>query len=68
MLIDGGTFANNPAMCAYAEARQADPDSAILLVSLGTGRHAQPIHYHAGLLGWAGAILNIVFDGVSRAN
>ena len=66
MLIDGGTFANNPAMCAYAEARQTDAESEILLVSLGTGRHAQPIHYHAGLLGWAGAILNIVFDGVSR--
>jgi uncharacterized protein len=67
VLIDGGTFANNPAMCAYAEARKADPESEILLVSLGTGRHAQPIHYHPGLLGWASPILNIVFDGVSRA-
>jgi predicted acylesterase/phospholipase RssA len=67
MLIDGGTFANNPAMCAYAEARRTDPESGILLVSLGTGRHAEPIHYHPGLLGWASPILNIVFDGVSRA-
>ena len=66
MLIDGGTFANNPAMCAYAEARRADPECEILLVSLGTGRHARPIRYHAGLLGWAGPILDIVFDGVSR--
>jgi len=67
MLIDGGTFANNPAMCAYAEAQRTDAESEILLVSLGTGRHAEPIHYHPGLLGWASPMLNIVFDGVSRA-
>jgi patatin-like phospholipase/acyl hydrolase len=66
VLIDGGTFANNPAVCAYAEARKMHPDAEILLVSLGTGRHAQPIHYRPGLLGWAAPILDIVFDGVSR--
>ena len=67
MLIDGGTFANNPAMCAYADVRRADPEAQILVVSLGTGRHAEPIRYHPGLLGWASPILNIVFDGVGRA-
>jgi hypothetical protein len=67
LLIDGGVFANNPAMCAYADVRQTDPGTEILIVSLGTGRHAEPIHYRAGLLGWAGPILSIVFDGVSRA-
>jgi predicted acylesterase/phospholipase RssA len=66
-LIDGGTYANNPAMCAYAEARQADPDCEVLLVSLATGRHVEPIHYRPGLLGWARPILDVVFDGVSRA-
>jgi predicted acylesterase/phospholipase RssA len=66
MLIDGGTFANNPALCAFAEIRQLDPDADVLLVSLGTGRHAEPIHYRPGLLGWAKPILDIVFDGVSR--
>ena len=65
-LIDGGTFANNPAMCAYADARRADPAADILLVSLGTGRHVEPVAYRPGLLGWASPILNIVFDGVSR--
>ena len=66
ILIDGGTYANNPALCAYAETRQIDPDADILLVSLGTGRHAQAIHYRPGLLGWAKPILDVVFDGVSR--
>jgi patatin-like phospholipase/acyl hydrolase len=46
-LIDGGVFANNPAMCAYAEARSMDfstnqkavfPSAVdMLIVSLGTG-------------------------------
>lgn len=65
-LIDGGMYANNPALCAYAEARQLYPDAEILLVSLGTGRHAQAIRYRPGLLGWAKSILDVVFDGVSR--
>jgi patatin-like phospholipase/acyl hydrolase len=66
MLIDGGVYANNPALCAYAGTRQIDPDTEVLLVSLGTGRHAQAIHYRPGLLGWAKPILDVVFDGVSR--
>jgi predicted acylesterase/phospholipase RssA len=66
MLIDGGTYANNPALCAYAEARQIEPDCDVFLVSLGTGRHVRAIDYRPGLLGWAKPILDVVFDGVSR--
>lgn len=41
-LIDGGVFASNPAMCAYAEARKLHPyEKDFLLVSLGTGVHVQ---------------------------
>ncbi len=69
-LIDGGTYANNPGMCAYAEARHLFPDRDVLLVSLGTGELTRPIMYqlakHWGLLGWAKPILDIVFDGVSK--
>jgi uncharacterized protein len=68
MLMDGGTFANNPAVCAYAEARLRFPEAEVLMVSLGTGRHAQPISYYPGLLGWARPILDVVFDGVSRTS
>ncbi len=38
-LIDGGVFANNPAMCAFIEARKIFPSShRYTILSLGTGR------------------------------
>jgi patatin-like phospholipase/acyl hydrolase len=58
-LIDGGVFANNPAMCAYAEARSTmfskelnDPEKPdkphahdMIVVSIGTGSSAKPYQY-----------------------
>ncbi|GAC1452364.1 MAG: patatin-like phospholipase family protein [Chitinophagaceae bacterium] len=58
-LIDGGVYANNPALCAYAEARKTtfstflkdsektDLPTAkdMLIVSLGTGTVKKPYHY-----------------------
>ncbi len=69
-LIDGGVFANNPAMCAYAEARHTHPkESAFFLVSIGTGQNKKRIPYEKakgwGALGWARPVLNVVFDGVN---
>jgi uncharacterized protein len=69
-LIDGGVYANNPAMCGYVEAvsTQKEPCDC-LVVSLGTGEHTRPIPYNDakdwGLAMWAQPILNVVFDGVS---
>ncbi len=38
-LIDGGVYANNPAMCAYIEARKLYPNAwRYQIVSIGTGR------------------------------
>ncbi|HQY20592.1 MAG TPA: CBASS cGAMP-activated phospholipase [Ignavibacteria bacterium] len=70
-LIDGGVFANNPSMCAYAEAiKEFGSDEEILLVSLGTGELTRRISYEEsknwGLIGWARPLLDVVFDGVSR--
>ncbi|WP_243301020.1 patatin-like phospholipase family protein [Geothrix oryzisoli] len=70
VLVDGGVFANNPAMCAYAEARQAPSGGAdILLVSLGTGLYTRPYRYEDakgwGVAGWARPILDVIFDGVA---
>jgi len=59
-LIDGGMFANNPAMCAYAEARtskfkeifQRDdkpnyPNATeMIIISIGTCSHGEPYPYH----------------------
>ncbi len=66
-LVDGGVFATNPAMCAYAEAA-GDLE---LLVSLGTGEHTRPLPYEQvkgwGRLEWARPVLDVVFDGTADA-
>jgi len=68
-LVDGGVFANNPSMCAYAEILSEDRGADVFVVSLGTGQLNRPIHYADakdwGLLGWAKQIFNVVLDGVS---
>jgi hypothetical protein len=70
-LCDGGVFAANPAMCAYAEARRRHPDARIRLLSLGTGQLTRPLHYQDvigwGLIEWARPLFDVVFDGVSDA-
>jgi uncharacterized protein len=62
-LVDGGVFAINPAMCAYAEvAGKLD-----LLLSLGTGSHTRRLPYDEikdwGELEWARPVIDVVFDG-----
>jgi patatin-like phospholipase/acyl hydrolase len=68
-LVDGGVFANNPALCAYAEVLAQHRAAGAIVVSLGTGQLNRPIHHRDakdwGLLGWARPILDVVFDGVS---
>ncbi len=69
-LIDGGVFANNPAMCAYAEARAKYPEcDDFHLVSLGTGEFSRPLRYaeiqNWGLARWAQPILAVVLGGVT---
>jgi patatin-like phospholipase/acyl hydrolase len=70
-LCDGGVFAANPAMCAYAEARRRHPRAEIRLLSLGTGQLTRPLHYADvkgwGLIEWARPLFDVVFDGVSDA-
>lgn len=69
-LVDGGVFANNPAMCAYASARKLYPRAEeYLVVSVGTGQMERAIPYDKarnwGLLHWARPLLSVIFDGVS---
>jgi len=70
-LVDGGVFANNPAMCGYAEAARFQRDHDLVLVSLGTGQRSDPIPYEKakdwGLVNWPRPLLDVVFDGVSDA-
>ena len=62
-LIDGGVFAVNPAMCAYAEVA----GTLDLLLSLGTGEHTRALPYEKvrgwGQLEWARPVIDVVFDG-----
>lgn len=72
-LIDGGTYANNPAMCAVAESICATKFDRrlgdIFMVSLGTGEQTRAINYLSardwGVINWAQPILSVVFHGVS---
>ncbi|HEX6390298.1 MAG TPA: patatin-like phospholipase family protein [Solirubrobacteraceae bacterium] len=68
-LVDGGVFATNPAMCAFAEAQRLEPGSRTLLLSLGTGQQTKPIRFDDargwGLVEWVRPVIDIVFDGVA---
>lgn len=76
-LVDGGLFANDPALIAYVEALQWGwrPEE-ILVVSIGTGTAAdQPISHASatawGAVGWlnpanGSPLLSILLDGQAR--
>ncbi|TVR98211.1 MAG: patatin [Rhodospirillales bacterium] len=68
-LVDGGVFANNPAMCAYVSAKRIFPAAdRYVIVSLGTGELERPIPYEDarnwGLVRWIRPILSVIMDGV----
>lgn len=69
-LVDGGIFANNPAMCAFVEALSDGRDiESVLMVSLGTGELTHRLAYEDtvnwGLARWAQPILDSALSGVS---
>ena len=71
-LVDGGVYANNPSLYAYAEVKRAWRDvNDCLLISLGTGELSLRMPYEEartwGLAKWAQPILDVAFDGVSDA-
>lgn len=72
VLVDGGVFVNNPAMCAFAEAyaHGQTPDQ-IVLAAFGTGIATRKIAYDKaknwGALGWVQPIISVMMDGESDA-
>ena len=68
-LVDGGVYANNPAMCALVEAQAVYGAEDVLVVSLGTGEPTRGIPWKEakdwGLAAWARPLLDVVFEGVS---
>jgi uncharacterized protein len=70
-LVDGGVTANNPTMCAIAEARKAWDDESfddLRVLSVGTGYQTRKINgpesRNWGAIGWfaKGDILNVLSD------
>ncbi len=81
-LIDGGVFANNPALCAYAEARTINFEDLshgkpnkptakdMMIVSIGTGSVEKSYKYddmkNSGMIGWIQPIIDIMMSGNSE--
>ena len=73
-----GVFANNPALCAYAEARNIKFDAArnkptasdMFILSIGTGSNPKKYHHQNvkdwGLVEWIKPIIDIMMSGVSE--
>ena len=69
-LIDGGVFAVNPSMCAYADVVAAGRVAELeLMLALGTGEQTRAYTFEQtrwwGQLEWARPVLDMVFDGVA---
>lgn len=71
-LVDGGVFASNPALCAYAQARNMYPgETEFLVVSLGTGLqiHNRPCSKikNWGIVDWAVPISAVMLNASSAS-
>lgn len=78
-LIDGGVFVNNPALCAYAEARtlfngengkEKCTATDMFILSMGTGSQKKPYEYKKakdwGKVEWISPLIDIMMSGVSE--
>lgn len=72
-LLDGGLFANNPTLCAIADAcaRYHKTLDELMVVSLGTGGSRDSIRWNsienAGIISWIIPLLSMMFAGSSTA-
>ena len=72
-LVDGGVFANNPSLCAYAEVRNARNDSKaanMMILSLGTGSENREYEYNEaknwGKVNWVQPAIDIMMSGAAE--
>lgn len=73
-LVDGGMFANNPALCAYAEVRKKFENKPtakdMMVLSLGTGFIRKEYDYDDakdwGAVKWLKPLIDIMMSGVSE--
>ena len=67
--IDGGMYANSPALLAFVAARRLMPlATRFLIVSLGTGEVSHPLPYSDakdwGLIGWAPKLIDVILTAM----
>jgi patatin-like phospholipase/acyl hydrolase len=70
VLIDGGVFANNPALCAWVDEHEdVRANSDVLILSLGTGSVPHPVRFDRarrwGKVAWARPAIGSFLDGQS---
>jgi patatin-like phospholipase/acyl hydrolase len=73
-LIDGGVFANNPTLCAYAEVRNKFPDRPrakdMAILSIGTGYDKKVYEFEKakdwGMMHWVKPLFDIMLSGVAE--
>ena len=69
VLVDGGVFANNPAMCALVDEREGASGKIadVLMLSLGTGSVPHPVTFSStqwwGKIRWAQPAIGALLDG-----
>ena len=65
-LIDGGVWANDPALCAVTEARLLWPGECLQMISIGTGTTRERVSAHEasgwGLAGWGPHIVDVLMS------
>lgn len=72
-MVDGGVFANNPSIIAFAEIKSilADENDSYFMVSLGTGRSERPLTDEFvslwGYVQWSRPMLELVMDSISQS-
>jgi patatin-like phospholipase/acyl hydrolase len=71
--VDGGVFANNPALCAYSEVRNAKDEPTakeMFIVSIGTGSQVEAYPYDKaknwGEIGWVKPVIDIMMSGAAE--
>lgn len=70
VLVDGGVFANNPALCAWVDEHESiEANQDVLLLSLGTGSLPHPVDFSRarrwGKVFWARPVISSFLDGQS---
>lgn len=70
-LVDGGIFAVNPALCAFAIAKKKNQNESVDIVSIGNGNFNKSLPYKKtkswGLLQWGSPAIEVIIDGIGDA-